>query len=224
MRWMRWFCLPLAFKFWHGDLLLDSPTHDQACTRRTYFLPRSFHSCSTAAVCLSPHTNVAQNVYFRAQGVGRRRRTFHISVYQAICVRLCKCASPDPSNSVDIWSPLQLWSVALSFTPVHVHGGRFWLPKHMMICELWHWNSSHIHTLTPLKVIVGFFSLATVGNEKEKKCALSCYCTTKAERLRPFHPYFYTALTFTVAFRGEPHTRAITNIDASFCNPVLALM
>lgn len=157
MRWMRWFCLPLAFKFWHGGLLLDSPTHDQACTRRTYFLPRSFHSCSMAAVCLSPHTNVAQNVYFRAQGLGRRRRTFHISVYQAICVRLCKCASPDPSNSVDIWSPLRLWSAALSFTPVHVRGGRFWLPKHMMICELWHWNSSHIHTLTPLKVIVGFF-------------------------------------------------------------------
>lgn len=57
MWWIRWFCLPLAFKFWQGDLLLDSPTHDQACTRRTYFLPPSFYSSFS-------------NVYFRAQGVG----------------------------------------------------------------------------------------------------------------------------------------------------------
>lgn len=123
-------------------------------------------SCLLRFIPPSHRTNVVQNVYFRAQGVGAGG-VAHFT-FQFIKQFVCDYVNVLRLTQATVWTsgvPPQLWSVTLSFTPVHVCIGQFWLLKHI-VCECLHWNSSLTHT----------------------------------------------------------HTHASTNIDASFCNPGMALM
>lgn len=178
------------------------PAHTWSGLHTSYFLPRCSHSCYIAAVCFTPHPKQNKQTTWQwwlfpcwgeeRRVVGRRGRTFHISVYQAICVWLCKCARPDPSNSVDIWSPALLSSVALCFTTA----------QHLMICERRHWNSTHTRTQTHLWKWEDFFFTHhckkwegeklhfPVAAQLNRKC---CGCS--------IHIYF-AASRFAVAFLG----------------------
>lgn len=99
---------------------LDSPTQTRS-TLRTHFLP-------PLQLSVSSHANVQRNVYFSTLGKKRKHYTFKF-IKQLVC---------DYVNALRLILPT-VWTAgvhtdcdkSLSFTPVRVSSGRFWLLNRM---------------------------------------------------------------------------------------------
>lgn len=124
MCWIRWFCLRLAFKLCPQTLAqrppLDSPTHVQARTRLTHFLP-PFHSPSITAVCFFTHKRAVECLFQHSVGGKKRKHAVFAFIKQFVC---------DYVNALCLIHAT-VWTSGvrtdcdkfLSFTPVHVCSG-----------------------------------------------------------------------------------------------------
>ena len=145
------FCLPLAFKLCPQTLAprpsLDAPTHVQARTRRTHFLPPLHLSVSS-------HTSVQRHGYFCSQRGEAEEETSHVEfIKQFECDyanELCLIRATVRTSGVHTGC-----DKFHSYTAAHVCGGCLWPLNRSTVWGCPHLNSSH----TRLKVRVSFFCL-----------------------------------------------------------------
>lgn len=157
-----------AHKHWHRDLPWTLPhmyrlAHASLISSLRFILP-------PLQLSVSSHTNVQWNVYFSTQWGGKKRKH---SVFAFIKQFVCDYVNALCLIHATVWTSGVRTDCDkfLSFTPVHVCSGWWWLLRHMIVRECLHLNSSH----TTLKVIV-FLKLKEM---REKICG--CYRTAKLE-------------------------------------------
>lgn len=139
MRWIWWFCLPLAFKVCPQTLAqrpcLDSPTQVQARTRHTHFLPPPFSlSSSITSVCSFTHKRGVGMVISAHIGGGACEfiKQFECDYVNELCLIHATVWTSGVHAGCDKLH---------SLTAVYVCG--LWLLNHLIVWEWLHWNSSH---------------------------------------------------------------------------------